>query len=102
MKVNACSSSSFLSLPLSLLVSCYIYRNFWKNSCTTFHLFVCCSFIIYIYIFFWQANHKELDDSVKLQRLQYLLFKALPVLRHVHQEQKSEVEIEAKIRGNII
>ncbi|CBI40561.3 unnamed protein product, partial [Vitis vinifera] len=50
-------------------------------------------------VLFVKANHKELDDSVKLQRLQYLLFKALPVLRHVHQEQKSEVEIEAKIRG---
>lgn len=41
-----------------------------------------------------------MDNSVKLERLLYLLYKALPVLRHIHREQSSELEIEAKIRGN--
>lgn len=36
---------------------------------------------------------------MKLQRLQYLLYKALPVLRHIYAEQSSELEIEAKIKG---
>ncbi|KAK9910176.1 hypothetical protein M0R45_034148 [Rubus argutus] len=42
---------------------------------------------------------RELEPSGKLQRLRYLLYKALPVLRHIHTEQSSELEIEAKIRG---
>nr|XP_011468932.1 PREDICTED: lysine-specific demethylase JMJ25-like isoform X3 [Fragaria vesca subsp. vesca] len=42
---------------------------------------------------------REVDPSVKLQRLRYLLYKALPVLRHIYSEQSSELEIEAKIRG---
>lgn len=42
---------------------------------------------------------KEINDSVKLERLQYLLYKVLPVLRHIYIEQSSELEIEAKIRG---
>ncbi|KAL6128557.1 hypothetical protein ACLB2K_071912 [Fragaria x ananassa] len=42
---------------------------------------------------------REVDPSVKLQRLCYLLYKALPVLRHIYREQSSELEIEAKIRG---
>ncbi|XP_061372854.1 lysine-specific demethylase JMJ27 [Gastrolobium bilobum] len=42
----------------------------------------------------------EVNPSVKLQRLLYLLCKALPVLRHIHREQSFELEIEAKIRGN--
>ena len=36
---------------------------------------------------------------MKLERLQYLLFKALPVLRHIYAEQTSELNIEAKIKG---
>ncbi|KAM5555661.1 lysine-specific demethylase JMJ27-like [Rosa sericea] len=42
---------------------------------------------------------REVEPSVKLQRLRYLLYKALPVLRHIYSEQSSELEIEAKIRG---
>ncbi|XP_016650107.1 PREDICTED: lysine-specific demethylase JMJ25 isoform X4 [Prunus mume] len=41
----------------------------------------------------------KVEPSVKLQRLKYLLYKALPVLRHIHTEQSFELEIEAKIRG---
>ncbi|CAL0308865.1 unnamed protein product [Lupinus luteus] len=40
----------------------------------------------------------EVNDSVKLQRLLYLLCKALPVLRHIHREQNLELEIETKIK----
>ncbi|KAM4071471.1 hypothetical protein ACJW30_11G061800 [Castanea mollissima] len=43
--------------------------------------------------------HKELDVTVKLRQLHYLLHKALPVLRHIHNEQRSELEIESNIRG---
>ncbi|PON36482.1 WRC domain containing protein [Parasponia andersonii] len=43
---------------------------------------------------------EEIDADVKLKRLQYLLYKALPVLRHIYAEQSSEVEIEAKIKGS--
>ncbi|KAL0008568.1 hypothetical protein SO802_010070 [Lithocarpus litseifolius] len=43
--------------------------------------------------------HKELDVTVKLRQLYYLLHKALPVLRHIHNEQRSELEIESNIRG---
>ncbi|CAL5195034.1 unnamed protein product [Lathyrus oleraceus] len=42
---------------------------------------------------------REVDARVKLQRLLYLLSKALPVLRHVHKEQSLELETETKIRG---
>lgn len=82
-------------VPLSLSFIVLICGNFFMSYCI---FFVCCSFLN---ILSRQADRKELDDSVKLQRLQYLLFKILPVLRHIHQEQKSEVEMEAKLRGNI-
>ncbi|KAK7258496.1 hypothetical protein RIF29_24075 [Crotalaria pallida] len=45
-------------------------------------------------------THRKVNASVKLQRLRYLLCKALPVLRHIHREQSLELEIETKIRGN--
>ncbi|KAJ1414719.1 Zinc finger, RING-type [Sesbania bispinosa] len=45
-------------------------------------------------------EYPEVSPSVKIQRLLYLLCKALPVLRHIHREQSLELEIEAKIRGN--
>ncbi|KAJ4827840.1 hypothetical protein Tsubulata_012985 [Turnera subulata] len=47
----------------------------------------------------WLRPYKEVDKNVKLQRLQYLLYKALPVLRRIQKEQISELEIESKIRG---
>ncbi|KAK6239693.1 hypothetical protein QUC31_005162 [Theobroma cacao] len=45
-------------------------------------------------------GHKDVNISVKLERLKYLLFKALPVLRHIYKEQRSEIEIEADIKGS--
>ncbi|XP_050387387.1 lysine-specific demethylase JMJ27-like [Argentina anserina] len=42
---------------------------------------------------------REVEPSVKLQRLRYLLYKALPVVRHIYSEQSFELEVEAKIRG---
>ncbi|KAK8565709.1 hypothetical protein V6N13_020786 [Hibiscus sabdariffa] len=44
--------------------------------------------------------HKDIDASVKLEQLKYLLYKALPVLRHIFREQSSEIEIETDIRGS--
>ncbi|KAK0592083.1 hypothetical protein LWI29_012970 [Acer saccharum] len=41
----------------------------------------------------------QVNNSVKLQRLQYLLYKSLPVLRHIHGELSSELEFEAKQQG---
>ncbi|KAI9157598.1 hypothetical protein LWI28_024926 [Acer negundo] len=41
----------------------------------------------------------EVNNSVKLQWLQYLLYKSLPVLRHIHGELSSELEFEAKQQG---
>jgi hypothetical protein len=40
-----------------------------------------------------------MDINVKLQKLLYLLCKTLPLLRHIQQEQSSELEAEASIRG---
>ncbi|KAJ1413765.1 Zinc finger, RING-type [Sesbania bispinosa] len=45
-------------------------------------------------------KYPEVNPSVKIQGLLYLLCKALPILRHIHREQSLELEIEAKIRGN--
>ncbi|XVF22365.1 hypothetical protein REPUB_Repub12eG0166500 [Reevesia pubescens] len=45
-------------------------------------------------------SHKDIDISVKLDRLKYLLYKALPVLRHIYREQSSEIEIESDIKGS--
>ncbi|MED6125296.1 hypothetical protein PIB30_067224 [Stylosanthes scabra] len=42
---------------------------------------------------------REVNASVKLNRLLYLVYKALPVLRQIHREQSLELEIEAQIRG---
>ncbi|KAL4350513.1 hypothetical protein AHAS_Ahas10G0149500 [Arachis hypogaea] len=42
---------------------------------------------------------REVNSRVKLHRLRYLLYKALPVLRHIHREQSLELEIESKVRG---
>ncbi|XVF73016.1 hypothetical protein PTKIN_Ptkin12aG0167800 [Pterospermum kingtungense] len=43
---------------------------------------------------------KDIDFGVKLERLEYLLYKALPVLRHIDSEQSTEMEIEASIKGS--
>nr|VDC92066.1 unnamed protein product [Brassica oleracea] len=41
----------------------------------------------------------EKDANVKLKQLQYLLVKALPVLRDIYAEQNRELEVESAIRG---
>ncbi|KAL7002366.1 hypothetical protein U1Q18_003522 [Sarracenia purpurea var. burkii] len=48
---------------------------------------------------FVKVCEKELDSSAKLLRLQYMLYKALPILRHIYGEQNYELEIESKLRG---
>ncbi|KAF7153590.1 hypothetical protein RHSIM_Rhsim01G0173200 [Rhododendron simsii] len=48
---------------------------------------------------FKSSFDKQLDASTKLLRLQYLLFKALPVLRHIYGEQNYELAIESNLRG---
>ncbi|KAK9122046.1 hypothetical protein Syun_019663 [Stephania yunnanensis] len=46
-----------------------------------------------------QPNPKEVDSNVELQKVLYLLHGILPLLKHIHSEQDSEREIEAKIQG---
>ena len=46
-----------------------------------------------------QQRLSEKDASVKLKQLQYLLVKALPVLRDIYAEQIRELEVETAIRG---
>ncbi|KAJ7951311.1 lysine-specific demethylase JMJ25 [Quillaja saponaria] len=46
-----------------------------------------------------KCEPKKVDLDVKLQQLLFLLYKALPVLRHIHKELSSELEIESNIRG---
>ncbi|XLT00725.1 hypothetical protein HN51_050076 [Arachis hypogaea] len=48
---------------------------------------------------FTLKTDREVNSSVKLHRLHYLLYKALPVLRHIHRKQSLELDIESKIRG---
>ncbi|XVE73703.1 hypothetical protein DITRI_Ditri11bG0140000 [Diplodiscus trichospermus] len=45
-------------------------------------------------------SKKDIDSNLKLERLKYLLYKALLVLRHIYREQSSEIEIESNIRGS--
>ncbi|KAG4119798.1 hypothetical protein ERO13_D11G102101v2 [Gossypium hirsutum] len=45
-------------------------------------------------------TRKDIEASVKLEWLKYLLHKALPVLKHIYREQSSEIEIEADIKGS--
>lgn len=45
------------------------------------------------------AGHQEEDKNIKLEKLLYLLQKTLPLLRHIQQEQNSELEVESKICG---
>ncbi|CAL0308626.1 unnamed protein product [Lupinus luteus] len=44
----------------------------------------------------------EADKDVKLQKLFYLLNKTLPLLQHIQQEQRSELEVEAAMHGTLI
>ncbi|KAL5719081.1 hypothetical protein ACHQM5_011908 [Ranunculus cassubicifolius] len=45
------------------------------------------------------TDHKEADPNIKLQRLLYFLHGILPLLRQIHLEQESEIDIEAKMQG---
>ncbi|XP_077212551.1 lysine-specific demethylase JMJ27-like isoform X4 [Tasmannia lanceolata] len=45
------------------------------------------------------ASRKEEDANTKLERLRYLLHKLLPLLKQIHSEHSSEVEVEAKLQG---
>ncbi|PKU87835.1 lysine-specific demethylase 3 [Dendrobium catenatum] len=44
-------------------------------------------------------SRKELDDTSRLQHLLYLLHRALPILRLIDKEHKSEIEVESRIQG---
>lgn len=46
-----------------------------------------------------KVEREEADSNTKLQRLLYLLHKILPLLRHIEQEQRCELDFEASIRG---
>ncbi|XP_073145799.1 lysine-specific demethylase JMJ27-like isoform X2 [Henckelia pumila] len=41
----------------------------------------------------------EVGENIRLQRSLYLLVNILPLLRHIQQEQKSELDVEGMIRG---
>ncbi|KAK9147252.1 hypothetical protein Scep_006009 [Stephania cephalantha] len=45
------------------------------------------------------ANRRQAGGHVKLQRLLYLLYRVLPLLRQIHYVEKLEVEVETKLRG---
>lgn len=49
-----------------------------------------------------QAGNEETDVNVKLQKLLYLLCKTLPLLRHIQQEQRSELDVEGCLQGIVI
>ncbi|KAM7467691.1 hypothetical protein LguiB_015253 [Lonicera macranthoides] len=46
-----------------------------------------------------KARHKEANKNIRLQRSLYLLRKTLPLLRHIQEEQNSELDVETHIRG---
>ncbi|XP_022757560.1 lysine-specific demethylase JMJ25-like isoform X2 [Durio zibethinus] len=64
------------------------------------HIAVAIAIVKLACVKFWLSSHKDLDISVKLEQLKYLLYKALPVLRHIYREQNSEIEIESDIKGS--
>ncbi|XP_031116089.1 lysine-specific demethylase JMJ25 isoform X2 [Ipomoea triloba] len=46
-----------------------------------------------------QAHKEEADKEAHLQRSLYLLLNILPLLRHIQEEQRAELDVEARIRG---
>lgn len=46
-----------------------------------------------------KASHKEATEDIRLQRSLYLLKKTLPLLRHITEEQRSELIMESSILG---
>ncbi|XP_004309136.1 PREDICTED: lysine-specific demethylase JMJ25 isoform X3 [Fragaria vesca subsp. vesca] len=45
------------------------------------------------------VGDEETDTNIKLEKLRYLLCKTLPLLKHIQQEQRSELDAESTIRG---
>ncbi|PIN27118.1 putative transcription factor 5qNCA, contains JmjC domain [Handroanthus impetiginosus] len=52
-----------------------------------------------ILVKFFQGCQKEADENTRLQRSLYLLLNILPLLRDIQLEQKTEMDVEASIRG---
>ncbi len=52
-------------------------------------------------IWVFQVGHEQedMDINTKMQKLLYLLYKTLPLLRHIQREQSSELDVEATIQG---
>ncbi|XP_065878665.1 uncharacterized protein [Euphorbia lathyris] len=46
-----------------------------------------------------KADNNEADRNSKLLKLLYLLDKTLPLMRHIHQEQSSELHAESRVHG---
>ncbi|KAL7589778.1 lysine-specific demethylase JMJ27 [Lactuca sativa] len=46
-----------------------------------------------------KASHEEANEDIRLQRSLYLLKKTLPLLKHITEEQRSELLMEASILG---
>lgn len=44
-------------------------------------------------------EQEDMDINTKMQKLLYLLYKTLPLLRHIQREQSSELDVEAIIQG---
>ncbi|XP_020574834.1 lysine-specific demethylase JMJ25-like isoform X2 [Phalaenopsis equestris] len=47
----------------------------------------------------FKFSRKELDDAARLEQLLYLLHRALPILRLIDKEHKSEIEVESRIQA---
>lgn len=47
-----------------------------------------------------RSGYEELDASAKLEGLKYMLYKSLPVLRRIYEEQTAELEVESKLQGS--
>lgn len=54
------------------------------------------------HIWFSQSRTGKADATTKLPKLLYLLDKTLPLLKHIQQEQSSELDVEARTRGIVI
>lgn len=50
---------------------------------------------------FWcfQDRQKDIDGKVKLQRFLYLMSKINPLLKHIQERQRAELEVEARTLG---
>ncbi|KAL9254537.1 Lysine-specific demethylase JMJ27-like protein [Drosera capensis] len=46
------------------------------------------------------SGYEELDASVKLKGLKYMLYNSLPVLHRIYEEQTAELGVESKLQGS--